>query len=260
MDSKDTQLYAKIEQSYESLQKAYGYIDKERIKTRKPSNKKNIHLELRTFEALIDEAKEEVEENEIEDIENILQIVYHIDVKEDYVVHIKAKVDELNTRYLSTTKENKSVNEEMLQSYRVDILLVDAIINAIENRMYQLEHGKRWFHFSHDKVMKHYQQSLENFQKLRNNMVGCFELMSRMVTSYIVESFHYLYLFFVYTIKFLVTKGEQMLLIEIAATIERYKKVLKPLRETGGLEKGVLKNSYMIQEFSDLQTVVKNHA
>ena len=249
----DKKLLERLYVLQDTLHQRYGSINSSQALNAAPQVTQDVHLQILSFENIIKECQAQVMNNTLEEIEDTLKLVYHIDLKKNGSKDAIKKLNEIADIYLSSKKEDQNIDEHLLEDYRQDLKLVDAALTAISLRedYYAYEGIKRIF--IPKKLLKQYQSIKEDLEALRENMRGCYQLMHNLVTEHIVESFHYIYLYFLYIISYFRAKNDEMIILEIVAILDRFIDIMKPLSESINLKQEHLRNSYVIYELSLLK-------
>lgn len=258
MRKEDGLLIKRTEQAIRELEEDYDEADfAEQID--KKAIKRNIHLEILTCETIIEECKIEVNDSSIEDIIATLNLVYHMKLKKNEPLAALVKLDQVTSKFLSSKKHNKKVDEALLDAYRKDMKLIVGIKNALHLRVQQLDKLKKWFIIPQVLLISKYEKYIETLSALEKKMKKDFQYMSDLVTTYIVESFHYVYLYYSYIIKYFLYSDNEIVLVEVASSIDRFIKIMKPIKEKTSLKNENLRNFYVIYEFNLLKQRIMNH-
>lgn len=219
----------------------------------------DIHLEILTCESIIEKCKLEVKQSNLEEIVEIVKVVYHMDLAQYDQDNGLLALDEVTSKILSSKKYTKDVDEAVLARFREDMALILAIKKILQERVDQLHKEKTWFIFSNTALIKEYDRFLSSFSAIETQMLTYFNYMSELVTSYIVESFHYIYRYFSYMIKYFIGRDKQLVLVEIAASIDRFINIMQPLVKETSLKNENLRNFYVIYELNVLKDQIIEH-
>ena len=259
MTREDILLLERSKIALDELHEEYHDIDVDEEDLKKVLYKHDIHLEILTCESIIDDCKIEVQNSSIEEIEAIVDVVYHMKLHQEGDKNTLVKLDEVTSKFLSSKKHKQNVDENVLASYRKDMNLILGIKSILEDRVDQLHKEKTWFIFSNSALIKEYEKYLASFSLLESKMLQRFNFMSELVTNYIVESFHYIYLYFSYMIKYFIQTENQLILVEIAASIDRFIHIMQPLVKESSLKNENLRNFYVIYELNVLKDQIIDH-
>ncbi|KIM11937.1 MAG: hypothetical protein KU37_03555 [Sulfuricurvum sp. PC08-66] len=256
----DRTLLAKLEEAKSYFEEVYGAIDSAKYHEKDASVRGDVGLEITTFQSIIAECKEEVASNTIEEIVQILEVVYHLSLQKGTVEPIRQKLTQIDEKFLHLRRDEVTIDEERLRRYREDIVLLDSIVEAIGVRRKALEAKKEWLFFRDTALLEQYEMYAKSFAQHVERVTILFSFHSALLGNYIVESFHYLYLFFSYAISYFIATGNALVLVEIAASIDRYVEVMRPLRKSGALKREYLRNSYVMQELGLLREQILRFA
>ena len=259
MKQEDNLLLERTSMVLADLEAAYTSMDLENIKGEIHKPKHDIHLEILTCESIIKECAVEVESSSLEEIVETVKVVYHMNLSSSVEENSLLKLDEVTSKFLSSKKHKYEVNEEVLDAFREDMHLLLAVKDALNLRVSQLKKEKKWLFFIDRSLIEQYQKLLASFAALETKMLTAFNFMSELVTSYIVESFHYIYLCFAYMIKFFKQTNNQLVLVEIAASIDRFINIMQPLVKDTSLKNENLRNFYVIYELNVLKEKIVEH-
>lgn len=253
MQETDRILMKRLLETQKNLHRHYDSIDTELLKRQKVTKSQDVHLQILSFENIIKECQSQVFDNSLEEIEATLSLVYHVNMSQNGTEEAIKKLHEIATIYLSSKRKTQNIDEHLLEDYRTDMELVTAAIKSIENRLYYFDHlGWKWL-FRPKQLLKDYQLIKEDLETLSENMSGCYEIMHYTVTEHIVESFHYIYLYFLYLISYFRAKCNETAILEVVAVLDRFIEVMKPLSESINLKKEHLRNSYVVYELTLLK-------
>lgn len=259
MTKEDILLLQHCQVALEDLQSDYQQIglNVQQLPVKLPVH--DIHLEILTCESIIDDCKVEVQQSSLEEIVEIVKVVYHMDLSQSDQKNGLLKLDQVTSKFLSSTKHKKDVDEVVLARFREDMNLILGIKEILQARVDQLHKEKTWFIFSNTALIKEYERYISSFADIETQMLTCFNFMSELVTSYIVESFHYIYLYFSYMIKYFTGTGNQLVLVEVAASIDRFINIMQPLVKETSLRNENLRNFYVIYELNALKEKIIDH-
>ena len=259
MIREDILLLQRCKEALDDLQSDYQMMGLNVKELPKSLPQHDIHLEILTCETIIDDCKLEIEKSSLEEIVEVVKVVYHVDLNKLDQDNGLLKLDAVISKFLSSSKHKKDVDELVLARFREDMNLILGIKDMLQHRVDQLHKEKTWFIFSNSALIKEYEQYLSSFTDIEMQMLTCFSFMSEMVTSYIVESFHYIYLYFSYLIKYFIGTGNQLVLVEIAASIDRFINIMQPLVKETSLKNENLRNFYVIYELNVLKEQIIEH-
>ncbi len=229
-------------------------------KESKKAVKHDIYLEIATCESIIDECRDEVNSSSLEEIKEMLNVVYHMQLGEhNGRESALVKLDEITSKFLSSKKYKENVNEKLLEGFRSDMDLILGIKEILEDRLFVVRHKRRWFFFPQTILIQRYEKLLADFESIEVKIRENFTRVSEIITSYIVESFHYIYLYFSYIIRYFLHAENQLVLVEIAASIDRFINVMQPLVKSTTLKNENLRNFYVIYELNTLKELIVKH-
>lgn len=252
MDPIDSKLFEDAQSVLDELYLRYPAVQHSAENDKTPFNK-DLYSQINNFEATIRECKEVAQSHTVDEVIENLSVIYHMDITEDETGTAMQKLDEVCSKFLISNKLGYPVDETLLKQYRKDIELVLAVIKALQLRIVQLGQQRQWFFFPKTKLIQSYEALAEKMQTVKRRISESFNRMSRLLTMHIVESFHYIYLFFLYIIKYFISTGNQLILVEIAAVLDRFIKVVQPLNVSSLLQGENLRNSYIVYELNLLK-------
>lgn len=258
MRKEDQLLIERTKQAIKELETEYKELDFS-SDTDKKRPKKDLGLEILTFENIIEECKSEAESSNIDEIIATLNLVYHMTLEKSDSSSALVKLDQVTSKFLSSKKYNINVDENLLSRYRSDMKFIKSIKEALVLRIKQLEKEKKFFIIPQSLLISKYEKFIDTLVLLEEKMMKNFNFMSEMVTSYIVESFHYIYLYYSYITKYFLYTKNQILLVDLAASIDRFIKIMYPLQENTSLKNENLRNFYVIYEFNALKQSIINY-
>lgn len=260
MTLEDITLIQQCETTLETLRGEYDLIDYDYENTKKVISKHDIYLEILSCETIIQECKTEADESSIDEIQQTLNLVYHMELgKKELRDSTLVKLDQVTSKFLSSKRYKDHVDETLLNQYREDMELLSGVEEVIISRLRRVSKEKTWFFFPHTVLIHKYENILKEIEVLEDKIVEAFAFMSEMITSYIVESFHYIYLYFCYIIKYFLNTDNQLLLVDIAASLDRFIKVMQPLKKSTTLKNQNLRNFYVIYELKVLKDLIIQH-
>lgn len=260
MTEEDVELIEKCDIVLEDLHTVYDNIELTTEEEQEGGYKRNPHLEILTCETIIEECKEEVAMNSTDDIQATLNLVYHMKLGEGQKdTRTLIKLDEVTEKFLSSSKHNQIADESTLSQYRKDIDLIIGIKTILYSRLEAVKQEKKWYLFPKSILAHKYATIIEEFSALEARIQECFAFTSEIISTYIIESFHYVYLYFSYIIKYFLQSDNQLVLVEIAASIDRFINVLQPLVKSTSLKNENLRNFYVIYEFKVLKDRIIKH-
>lgn len=259
MTREDILLLQRSQEALDDLQSDYQNIELNLQELPKTLPDHDIHLEILTCQSIIEDCKIEIQQSSLEEIVEIVKVVYHMDLSQPAQEGGLLKLDQVTLKFLSSTKHKQDVDEAVLAKFREDMKLILGIKEILQTRVEHLHKEKTWFVFSNSAVIKEYDRYISAFSALEAQILSTFNFMSELVTSYIVESFHYIYLYFSYMIKYFMGIGNQLVLVELAACIDRFINIMQPLVKETGLKNENLRNFYVIYEFNVLKDMIIEH-
>jgi hypothetical protein len=260
MTPEDALFIERCQTTLADLHATYDDLDLSLEEKQENLNHRDIYLEILTCETIIDECKAEVDSSSLEEIEANLNLVYHMDLDQhDGHENTLVKLDQVASKFLSSQKYKQDVDEKLLAHHREDMDLILGIKEVLQDRLFILRQEKRWFFFPKTIAIHKYEKVLQEFETVEVEIRENFTRISEIITTYIVESFHYIYLYFSYVIKYFFYTDNQLVLVEIAATIDRFINVMQPLVKTTTLKNENLRNFYVIYEFKVLKDLIIEH-
>jgi hypothetical protein len=252
MKKEDQLLIKRTEQAIKELEEDYARADFS-SEAEKKSVKRDVCLEILTFESIIEDCKNEAESSDIDELIATLNLVYHMKLDKEDSSSALVKLDQVTSKFLSSKKYEIDVDEELLAAYRADMKLIAGINEALNLRILQLDKEKKFFIIPQVLLISKYEKYIETLSALEEKMRKNFTIMSDTVTSYIVESFHYIYLYYSYIIKYFLYTKNQIVLVDLAASIDRFIEIMHPLHEYTSLKNENLRNFYVIYELNVLK-------
>lgn len=259
MTEEDLVVINRCKQTLADLHKEYDGLNFY-LQEDKKAAKNDIYLEILTFESIIGECKDEVSNSSLEEIKETLNLVYHMKLgKNGADVSTLVKLDEVTSKFLSSKKLEQDIDEDLLAHFRSDMDLILGIKEILEDRLFYVRQKRRWFFFSYTHLIHDYEKLLADFDLIEAKIKEKFTQASEIITSYIVDSFHYIYLYFSYIIKYFLHAQNQLVLVEIAASIDRFINVMQPLVKSTTLKNKNLRNFYVIYELKMLKERIIKH-
>ena len=260
MTQEDEIIIQRCESTLADLHKEYDEVHLSLDETVKPPKHSDIYLEILTCENIIEECKEEVSRSSLQEIQENLNLVYHMKLgQNDGHENTLVKLDQVASKFLSSKKYKQDVDEKLLDRHREDMDFILNIKKVLQDRLFVLRQERKWFIFPKTVVIHRYEKILDDFEVIEAEIIKNFTRISEIITAYIVESFHYIYLYFSYIIKYFLHAGNQLVLVEIAASIDRFMNVMQPLVKTSTLKNENLRNFYVIYEFKVLKDIITKH-
>jgi len=215
----------------------------------------SMALKIKSFDALVVECKEEIKEADKDQMEHVLKLLFNVDInRED-------DTDNDLEKFINSQISNNSIdaNEKSILSLKNLILNIDNIGHSIIIEYKKcLENNKKWYIFNTKKIEK-YNVLIQKLKDLKNSLEKRLEVDSKKISFFIVENFYNSYIFFSFMINLAVLEKKELLLIEIASSIERYVDIIEPSFNHRALQQKDMLYHYTIYELLELKKDIFNH-
>jgi len=223
----------------------------------KPDDTTNMALKIKSFDALVVECKEEIKEADKDQMEHVLKLLFGVNIHKES----EDDIDDDLEKFINSQISNNSidVNEKSILSLKNLISNIDNIgLTIIIDYKKCVENNKKWYIFNTLKIQK-YNVLIQKLKDLKDSLEGRLEVDSKKISFFIVENFYNSYIFFSFMINLAVLEKKELLLIEIASSIERYVNIIEPSFNHRALQQKDMLYHYTIYELLELKKYIFNH-
>jgi len=207
----------------------------------------NVSLKIKAFDEIIKECKEEVRIASEEHMEHVLELLYGL----QSISNVDENLEHYVTRQIADV--NMEVNETKINSLKTIIsnvqIIIDYLILEYKNTLHV---NKEWYSFKGSKLKK-YQSFLRRLVALKESLEIQLEEDSKKLSLSIIEDFYNLYIFFSFLTNLSIKRKQDILLIEIASTLDRYIDVIEPSFSDRFLHHNDMIYHYAIYEIKELK-------
>jgi len=206
----------------------------------------DIVLRLKTFSEIIKECKSEVESSDLEHKKHVLKLLYGV-TEESFDLSLDDCIME------QQNMERIEVDKKHISNLKQLIGNIDEIIEKLDIEYNKsLFSNKKWYVFNGFKLKK-YAKYLKILMDLKEKLEGKLESDSKKISFLIIENFYNLYIFFSFLVGICISNKNEMLLIEIASSLDSYIEVIEPSFKNRSLHHDDMLHYYTIYELKELK-------
>lgn len=208
-------------------------------------------LQIKAFDAIVRECKEEVQEASKEKMLGVLRLLYNIDTDNFDVTQISNSLE--NFVYQQLESSYSRITETHILNMRIIVKNINFIRASIALEQKRILSNKKSPSKSKNTKLV---DSFQRLSQLRKKIELQIENDSRELISLIIDDFYNIYIFFSYIIKISATKNEHLLAMEIANYLDRYIKIINLIFNNRHLKSQDMLYYYVIHELSELKDIV----
>lgn len=247
--------YRQIQSSIEEIKERCSKYLGDEEESREKENGTNPNLEIKAFENVVKECKEQIESSDEEHMQNMFKLLYGIDTQNALHSEYTEKMDEIVNMYINDGSGN-SPTEDDIEILKSSLEEIDVISGTLIREHKRLKkEDKKLFSFKSSKITKII-GILEELQQMQKKLNFTLELYSKKISKTVIENFYNIFIFFSFLIKVSMAKKNQLLLIETGHNLDRIIDIMTPSFNQHNLENKHLLYHYVVFEFKNLKNLI----
>lgn len=227
--------------------------DEEKENLNKPHN----ILQLKSFNAIINECKDEIKNSTIEKKIGILRLLYNIECNPFNPDTISQSLDDFVTSQLKPANLNNTEDDLKNMSKIVDDIKVIQESLILEVKRLEKE-SKKFYVFNRYKRKKIYKY-FGILSSLKSQIYLQLEYDAKNLAKNIINDFYNTYIFLSYLLSLCFANRQQILAIEIANAADRYINIINLIFNDRHLKNQDMLYYYLIYELNEMKDYIYQH-
>ncbi|WP_024953776.1 hypothetical protein [Sulfurospirillum arcachonense] len=213
-----------------------------------------ILLKIKAFNEIIRDCKNEINSSDKEHMEHVLKILFSLVIDKENIKNTDYDLESFINSQING--DFATVNEKRILSLKNIISNVDSVIEILAIEYKNLVFiNKKWYRFKR-RELKRYEEHLTRLMSLKEKLEIQLENDSKIISFSIIENFYNSYIFFSFLINLSILERREILLIEVANSIDRYIDVIEPSFNKRLLQHQDMIYHYAIYELKELKNKV----
>lgn len=214
-------------------------------------------LQIKAFNAIVNECKEELNNITMEKMSGVLRLLYNIESEPFELEKISIAMEDFVNKQLISNSLH--VTEPYLNSMKSVVQNINIIYELLLAKQKQSQkESKKWYVFNKNKRVQ-ISQSLQKLSKLKKSIELQMEFDSKELVNHIINDFYNIYIFFSYIIHMSIAQEEELLTIEIANALDRYIKIINLIFNGRHLKHQDMLYYYAVYELNELKDIIYSH-
>lgn len=211
-------------------------------------------LQIKAFDTIVNECKNEVKSSTIEKMAHILKLLYDIETEPFDYENIGKAMETFSYKQL---QDNLSgITAEQIEDMGVMVENIDNILNSLVSEYKNLaKENKKWYVFQ-GRRPEVIATNIKELSKLKSSLELQMEYDAKKLAELIIDDFYNVYIFFSYLIHFSIAQNQQLLCIEIANSLDKYIKIINPIFNKRSLKSQDMLYHYVLYELRELKVTI----
>lgn len=239
-------LFLKIDKLNQTCQ---PFLDDIKTEEKKESD---IILQLKVFNELIAECKEELSRSTNSHKEYILQSLYSIDTNNSSSEILHQNVEKFIKMHLD--KGMLSESEKRISTLQKIVLDIEKIIDSLKIEYVKIINDKKTPLFFYHEKLKEIEKSSTMLSTLKKDLEKKLEQTSVTSASYIIEDFYNFYIFISFLLSTEKIAKNELLILEMINILDRYINLITPAFSNRSLQHQDMIYHYALYELKELKT------
>ncbi len=221
-------------------------------------NKEPSLHQINAFNAKIAECKKELKNSSLEKMKSALKLLFDLEIDE-----FNADVMSKYIRTFANIQLDSGlflITEKHLLKMQHTLDNIDAIYQYLLTRQSIIDTKQKDYVFKYgSKEEKLLSLNLAKLENLRDNIRFQAEFNAKAIADKIIDDFHDIYIFFLFSIYITIAQKEELLSIEIANEIDRFIKVISYVFNERTLKNQDMLYYYATYELNELKHLIYSH-
>ncbi len=232
-----------------------SFLDKLSEEELQKLNAEPTILQIKAFNSIVSECKDEVKEAPIERMSSILKLLFDVDTEEFDIQNISKTMENFVNYKLNSFKNSESKLNSMKKIHQN----IDHILNSLQHQYKDLQKESKKIYVFNGSKLKTIKSLAIRLNELKQNIRLQMEYDAKAISNDIIKDFYNIYIFFLFLSYMTIAQEEELLSIEIVNEIDRFVKVIELVFNGRTLKNQDMLYYYAIYELNELKNIIYSH-